>query len=210
MLLPGKDEEKDKNADLSHRTEAQRNYDLSISYIKSDMYEKGLDILNQVAFLYPESDVADNALYQLALIREGVGDGKFKIGEVTSLEAQQDVLRGLTGELLPDVLTAINAYIAGKATLDKAKTNAIAQYLYSLDYLVTLFERYPTSDILYESKVAFLRVNAKIEGLISDQQTQQQHRLQYQEHIQKSLWWGFLGVCVAWLFYLIYSQLSGN
>ena len=48
------------------RTEAQRYYDLGMSYLMSELYEQGLETLNQVAFLYSDSDVADDALYQLA------------------------------------------------------------------------------------------------------------------------------------------------
>lgn len=51
------------------RTEAQRLYDLGMSYFMSHMYREGLDTINKVAFLYPDSDIADDALYQLALIR---------------------------------------------------------------------------------------------------------------------------------------------
>ena len=40
------------------RTEAQRYYDLGMSYLMSELYEQGLETLNQVAFLYPDSDVA--------------------------------------------------------------------------------------------------------------------------------------------------------
>ncbi len=39
------------------RTEAQRYYDLAVSYIKSDLYVDGLKTLNQVAFLYPDSNL---------------------------------------------------------------------------------------------------------------------------------------------------------
>lgn len=70
------------------RTEAQKYYDLGMSYLMSELYEQGLETLNQVAFLYPDSDVADDALYQLALIREDVGDGKVVIAKLQSLELE--------------------------------------------------------------------------------------------------------------------------
>ena len=62
------------NVHSVERTEAQRYYDLGVSYMKSDLYEKGLDTLNQVAFLYPDSDVADDALYQLARVSYELDD----------------------------------------------------------------------------------------------------------------------------------------
>ena len=120
------------------RTEAQRYYDLGVSYIKSDLYEDGLKTLNQVAFLYPDSDVADDALYQLALIRERVGNGEVNIAREESLEAQEEVLKGLTGRLVPDIIIGITAQIKGEAVFDVEKEEAIAQYLLALDYLIDL------------------------------------------------------------------------
>ena len=148
-------------------TEAQRYYDLGVSYIKSDLYEKGLETLNQVAFLYPDSDVADDALYQLALIRERVGNGEVNIAREESLEAQEEVLKGLTGRLVPDIIIGITAQIKGEAVFDVEKEEAIAQYLLALDYLNTLFQRYPGSDKLGESNIAFERIAAKIDQLMA-------------------------------------------
>ena len=153
------------------RTEAQRYYDLGVSYIKSDLYEKGLDTLNQVAFLYPDSDVADDALYQLALIREQVGDGKIVVGNIRRLEAEREVLDRLTGsntqlEQLADILTIINAQLAGKQVLNAAKERAIVQYILALDYLNTISQRYPNSDRSKESALTFKRIVAKIDALV--------------------------------------------
>jgi len=153
------------------RTEAQRYYDLGVSYIKSDLYEKGLDTLNQVAFLYPDSDAADDALYQLALIREQVGDGQITIGKTISLEAVNDELARLTGSSakwgrLADILTMVNAHLVGEQVFDAAKEQAIVQYLLALDYLNTLFQRYPDSDRAEHSKLAFERIVGKIDRLM--------------------------------------------
>lgn len=71
-------QEQDKK--MIERTEAQRFYDLGISYFMSHMYKEGMDTINKVAFLYPDSDVADDALYQLALLREQSGNGEIDIG----------------------------------------------------------------------------------------------------------------------------------
>ena len=151
--------------------EAQRYYDLGVSYIKSDLYEDGLKTLNQVAFLYPDSDVADDALYQLALIREQVGDGKVIIATMKRIEAEREVLSRLNNSkaewsVLSNVLTSINAHLTGKRVFDEAKNHAITQYLLALDYLNTLFQRYPNSDRLEDSKIAFERITLKIKTLI--------------------------------------------
>ena len=150
--------------------EAQRNYDLAVSYIKSDLYVKGLETLNQVAFLYPDSDVADDALYQLALIRELVGDGKVKIGEQKSLESVREELNNLTGSstkygITADILTYINAGLKGQVVIELAKSQAIAQYILALGYLNTLTQRYPDSDRLEETKSTVRRIISKIEVL---------------------------------------------
>jgi tetratricopeptide (TPR) repeat protein len=160
-------------------TEAQRYYDLAISYIKSDLYEDGLKTLNQVAFLYPDSDVADDALYQLALIREQVGDNKIVIGEKKSLEAVKEELNKL--ESIPNsskwgnvliVLNNINALLAGQIVMREAESQAIAQYILSLDYLYTLFQRYPNSDKVIEAEDMFKRIIAKIDALIPKESSQ--------------------------------------
>jgi len=148
--------------------EAQRNYDLAVSYIKSDLY--GLKTLNQVAFLYPDSNVADDALYQLALIRELVGDGKVKIGDQKSLESVREELKNLTGSstklgITADILTYINAGLKGQVVIELAKSQAIAQYILALDYLNTLTQRYPDSDRLEETKSTARRIISKIEVL---------------------------------------------
>jgi len=150
----------------SDRTEAQRYYDLGVSYIKSDLYDDGLKTLNQVAFLYPDSDVADDALYKLALIRERVGNGGLNIAWEESLEAQEEVLEGLTGRLIPDIIISVTAILAGEIVFDAEKEGAITQYLLALDYLNTLSQRYPDSDKLGESNLAFKRIAAKIDALI--------------------------------------------
>ena len=159
------------------RTEAQRRYDLAVSYIKSDLYEDGLKELNQVAFLYPDSSVADDALHQLALIREQVGDGEIIIGDMRRLEAVSEVVNRMyraapqvrtskLNKLLYDILVILNADAAGKTAFRPAKEKAIVQYILALDYLNTLSERYPGSDKLEESKFAFERIIAKIDALI--------------------------------------------
>ena len=156
------------------RTEAQRYYDLGLSYIKSDLYEDGLKTLNQVAFLSPDSDVADDALYQLALIREQVGDGKIVIGEKRRLETVQEELDRLqargghpTGFLSAFVDAAI-AHGKGKAVFAEAEVLALTQYVLALDYLTTLSQRHPESDRLEESKLTFKRVVEKIRTLLPE------------------------------------------
>lgn len=160
------------NCHSIERTEAQRYYDLAVSYVKSDLYEDGLKTLNQVAFLYPDSDVADDALYQLALIRERVGNGELDIAREESLEAQGEVLKRLTGKLIPDMMISIMAQIKGEAVFDLEKEKAIAQYLLALDYLNTLSERYPDSDRLGQSTRAFERILTKIDGLMQKRQAE--------------------------------------
>ena len=157
------------NCHSIERTEAQQYYDLALSYIKSDLYEDGLKALNQVAFLYPDSDVADDALYQLALIRERVGDGELNIAHEESLQSQREVLKGLTGILVPDIVITIMAHSTGKAIFDKEKEKAIAQYLLALDYLNTLQQRYPDSNKLEESELASTRITTKIDALVYKQ-----------------------------------------
>lgn len=152
-------------------TEAQRYYDLGVSYIKSDLYEDGLKTLNQVAFLYPDSDVADDALYQLAMIREQVGDGKVKVITMQSLEAEREVLSRLNNStaewsIMSNILTAINAHLTGKNVFDEGKNLAIAQYVLALDYLTTLAKRYPVSDRFEDSRNSVERITLKINNLI--------------------------------------------
>ena len=153
------------NCNPYDRTEAQRYYDLGMSYIKSELYEDGLKTLNQVAFLYPDSDVADDALYELAMIRERAGDGEIDIAWEDSAEAQKQVLKGLTGDLVPDMAIIIMAHLAGEAVFDKKKGKAIGQYLLALDYLNTLLERYPDSDKLADSTLAFKHIVDRIDNL---------------------------------------------
>jgi len=153
--------------------EAQRYYELGMSYFKSDMYEKGLDIMNQVAFLYPESDVADDALYQLALIREKVGDGKLVLGKQTSREAESEILTRLSGTgrrwgTLADLTTLITAFQVGRALMKSAEQRAITQYFFALDDLTTLRTRYPQSDRFAEVNAMVERVSQKIESLLPD------------------------------------------
>ena len=149
------------------RTEAQRYYELAVSLIKSDLYEDGLKTLNEVAFLYPDSDVADDALYELALIRERVGNGEINVGQAESLEAQRMVLKRLTGRnTLTDILILVNAHLAGERVFDTAIERAVTQYILALDYLNTLTTRYPDSDRLEDSKSAFERIRAKIDSLV--------------------------------------------
>jgi tetratricopeptide (TPR) repeat protein len=172
------------------RTEAQRYYDLGMSYLMSELYEQGLETLNQVAFLYPDSDVADDALYQLALIREDVGDGKVIIASIQSLELQDDLIErsaerlGKAAELSFQADNNTQRIIIHLATflaniVDEAETKrideiitaptkrrAIAQYLTALDYLTILTARYPESDRMAEVNNAVERISGKIEALI--------------------------------------------
>jgi len=169
------------------RTEAQRYYDLGMSYLMSELYEQGLETLNQVAFLYSDSDVADDALYQLALIREDVGDGKVVIASIQSLELQADLIErsaerlGKATELslqatddTERIIISLVTFLADIA--DKAKTKrieeiiteptkrrAIAQYLTALDYLTILSTRYPESNRMKEVDAMIERISEKIE-----------------------------------------------
>lgn len=158
-------------------TEAQRQYDLALSYIKSDLYEDGLKTLNQVAFLY-DSDVADDALYQLALIREQVGDGKLNIGEQKSIDTVNEEINRLnkayygTGKYatLNSVLGIIVADMKGKQVLKEWQNKTITQYILALDYLNTLTNRYPNSDRKNDVTQSFNRITAKMNAIISPQQ----------------------------------------
>ena len=171
------------------RTEAQRYYDLGMSYLMSELYEQGLETLNQVAFLYPDSDVADDALYQLALIREDVGDGKVVIASIQSLELQVDLIErsaerlGKAAELsfqatdnTQRIIISLVTFLADIA--DEAETKqieeiitaptkrrAIAQYLTALDYLTILKTRYPESNRMQEVNAMVERIAGKIEEL---------------------------------------------
>jgi outer membrane protein assembly factor BamD (BamD/ComL family) len=145
--------------------EAQRNYDLAVSYIKSDLYEDGLKTLNQVAFLYPDSDVADDALYQLALIREQVGDGQITIGEKRSIDAVSEELQRLTGYIRNDIIVYLNAVVAGTLQMKEAQNRAITQYILALDYLTTLTQRYPDSGRIEDTRNAVNRIIKKIEAM---------------------------------------------
>ena len=172
------------------RTEAQKQYDLGMSYLMSELYEQGLETLNQVAFLYPDSDVADDALYQLALIREDVGDGKVVIASIQSLELQADLIErsaerlGEATELSFQATDNTQRIIISLVTLladiaDEAETKrldeiitapnkrrAIAQYLTALDYLTILTTRHPESDRMKEVDAMVERVSGKIEALL--------------------------------------------
>jgi hypothetical protein len=161
--------------------EAQRNYDLAVSYIKSDLYEDGLKTLNQVAFLYPDSDVADDALYQLALIREQVGDGKIDIGEKRSIDTVNEELARLEqsdlgrtgggGGKLIDLysiargLRVQGAYMKGQRVIEEHKLQAITQYVLALDYLNTLTQRYPDSDRIKDTQDTVDRIIKKINAM---------------------------------------------
>ncbi len=172
------------------RTEAQKQYDLGLSYLMSELYEQGLETLNQVAFLYPDSDVADDALYQLALIREDVGDGKVVIAKLQSLELEIGLIERASERTA--AIAEISARRGIKAGLmaslaatfadlmDRAKTNtieqiitapnkrrAIAQYTTAIDYLTILIERYPESNRMKEVSAMIERVSGKIETLLS-------------------------------------------
>lgn len=173
------------------RTEAQRYYDLGMSYLMSELYEQGLETLNQVAFLYPDSDVADDALYQLALIREDVGDGKVKIAKLQSLELEVELVeraskrtaavadisaqRGIKAGLMTS-LAATFADLIDRAKTDTieqiittpTKRQAIAQYMTAIDYLTILIERYPESDRMTEVDAMIERMSEKIEALLSE------------------------------------------
>jgi len=178
------------------RTEAQRYYDLGISYIKSDLYEDGLKTLNQVAFLYPESDVADNALYQLALIRELVGDGKLVIGESVRIETVREEMNRLSnsnmgsgGGVIVGYLQAWVAHAKGDAAFDVAKQAAIAQYILALDYLNTLSERHRNSDMLEDAHHAFRRIEGKISPLMPKQTEPEEPR---EENVIKTTVWALI------------------
>jgi len=173
------------------RTEAQKYYDLGMSYLMSELYEQGLETLNQVAFLYPDSDVADDALYQLALIREDVGDGKVKIAKLQSLELEVELVERASKRtaavadisaqrgIKEGLITSLAATFAD--LMDRAKTGtieqiittptkrqAVAQYTTAIDYLTILIERYPESDRLTEVNNAIERISTKIEALLSE------------------------------------------
>jgi hypothetical protein len=174
------------------RTEAQRYYDLGMSYLMSELYEQGLETLNQVAFLYPDSDVADDALYQLALIREDVGDGKVVIASIQSLELQADLIErsaerlGKAAELsfqanddtqrIIIYLATFLADIADEAETKRVeeiitaptKRRAIAQYLTAIDYLTILKTRYPKSNRMREADEMIERISENIEALLSE------------------------------------------
>lgn len=161
--------------DLSLRTEAERYYDLGVSYIKSGLYEDGLKTLNQVAFLYPESKVADDALYELALLRERAGDGEVSLGEKKRLQTQQVVVDRLIdrynpqtvgGAVLAGVLAGIQGSIAGQRAFEPAKEYAVTEYLLGLDYLNMLVERYPESDFIERCERTSQRLIEKMERLI--------------------------------------------
>jgi hypothetical protein len=163
-----------------------------MSYLMSELYEQGLETLNQVAFLYPDSDVADDALYQLALIREDVGDGKVVIASIQSLELQADLIDksakrlGKAAELSFQAdnntqriiihLATFLANIADEAETKRideiitapTKRRAIAQYLTALDYLTILKTRYPESNRMKEVDAMIERLSGKIEALLSE------------------------------------------
>ena len=168
------------------RTEAQRYYDLGMSYLMSELYEQGLETLNQVAFLYPDSDVADDALYQLALIREDVGDGKVVIAKLQSLEleiglverasertaavaeisAERGFKAGIMASLLAtfaDLIDRMETETVEQIITTPTKRRAIAQYTMGIDYLTILIERYPESNRMTEVNAMIERISEKIE-----------------------------------------------
>ena len=155
-------------------TEAQRNYNLAISYIKSDLYEDGLKTLNQVAFLYPDSSVADDALYQLALIREQVGDKKIDIGSKIGVEVMNEELSRLNDSgvsktkwgQIGGIINGINAVMKREIVINKAQNQALAQYIFALDYLNTLIQHYPDSDRQIEAKKAGSRIIMKADNIL--------------------------------------------
>ena len=183
--------------------EAQRNYDLAVSYIKSDLYEDGLKTLNQVAFLYPDSDVADDALYQLALIREQVGDGKIDIGEKRSIDTvneelarleQSDLGRtGSGGGKLIDLysiargLRVQGAYMKGQRVLEEHKLQAITQYVLALDYLNTLTQRYPNSNRIEDTQDTVNRLIKKIKTMIQPEPEETSRNTLFWEDTQKTI-----------------------
>ena len=173
------------------RTEAQRYYDLGMSYLMSELYEQGLETLNQVAFLYSDSDVADDALYQLALIREDVGDGKVVIAKLQSLELEIGLIERASKRSAAiaeisakrDIGIEAGLMLSLAATfadlMDRAKTGtieqiittptkrqAIAQYTTAIDYLTILIERYPESDRMAEVNNTIEQISGKIEALL--------------------------------------------
>jgi len=161
-------------------TEAQRYYDLAVSYIKSDLYVKGLETLNQVAFLYPDSNVADDALYQLALIREQVGDGKIKIGEKRSIDTVNEELARLEKNNVGGIggmLGSIVAYEKGQRVVNEHKLQALTQYILALDYLNTLAQRYSDSDRIEDTQNAVNRIIKKIRTIYPKQKAEKQSYL---------------------------------
>ena len=185
--------------------EAQRNYDLAVSYIKSDLYEDGLKTLNQVAFLYPDSDVADDALYQLALIREQVGDGKIKIGEKRSINTvneelarlEKSDLGGAGGGGLIDLFSIAkglkagqDAYMRGmkvQRVLDDYKLQAITQYVLALDYLNTLTQRYPNSNRIEDTQDTVNRLIKKIKTMMQPEPEETSRNTFFWEDTQKTI-----------------------
>jgi len=129
------------------------------------LYEDGLKTLNQVAFLYPDSDVADDALFQLALIREQVAENKIDIGIQESIETVRKELNKLKNDNT-SLGNKINAILAGELVSASAINKAITQYILALDYLNTLIERYPESDKLTEAKLKVEEILKKIDALI--------------------------------------------
>ena len=76
------------------KTEAQHHYDLGMSYVKSGLYKKALMTLSQVAFHMP-SDLADDAMFEIALIYEQAGDGRITIDNTRKLEEEKEILKRL-------------------------------------------------------------------------------------------------------------------
>jgi len=192
------------NEDQTDRSiEAQRYYDLAVSYIKSDLYEDGLKTLNQVAFLYPDSDVADDALYQLALIREQVGDGKIDIGEKRGIDTVNEELARLEqsdlgrtgggGGKLIDLysiakgLRVQGAYMKGQSVLEEHKLQAIAQYVLALDYLNTLTQRYPNSNRIEDTQDTVNRLIKKIKTMMQPEPEETSRNTLFWKDPQKTI-----------------------
>ena len=174
MLLPVASALALNESQTDRNTEAQRYYDLAVSYIKSDLYVKGLETLNQVAFLYPDSNVADDALYQLALIREQVGDDKIKIGEKRSIDTVNEELARLEKNNVGGIggmLGSIVAYEKGQRVVNEHKLQALTQYILALDYLNTLAQRYSDSDRIEDTQNAVNRIIKKIRTQKAEKQS---------------------------------------
>jgi tetratricopeptide (TPR) repeat protein len=159
--------------------EAQRNYDLAVSYMKSGLYTKGLETLNQVAFLYPDSDVADDALYQLALLCERAGNDEINLGKTNAGLIDSEMVNKVNlnfryapntnNGLIQGILHSLNDLIVmseqKKMVIGSAKIKAVNEYLSAIDYLNTAFERYPESDIDPQMEKVYQRITDKLDKI---------------------------------------------